>query len=70
MYSGGFVAVGLLFLLAWKLSAEAPLGRKKEIWDTKAQVVGWASAFLYCEFAPCRCRSGSWARGRYFLGGD
>lgn len=37
-------------VLAWKFSREVPHeDRRPEVWDTKAQVVGWASAFLYCE---------------------
>lgn len=41
--------VGIFFIgaLAWHLSKDAPRGRKIEVWDTKAQVVGWISAFLY-----------------------
>lgn len=38
------IAVGLI---AWRLSRNVPMGRKEEVWETKAQVVGWISAFLY-----------------------
>ncbi|KDE05492.1 hypothetical protein MVLG_04180 [Microbotryum lychnidis-dioicae p1A1 Lamole] len=46
-YVGGFVVVLGVGIVAWRLSRDVPQGRKPEVWDTKAQVVGWASAFLY-----------------------
>lgn len=43
-------------IVAWRLSRDVPEGRKQEVWDTKAQVVGWMSAFLYCAFfLPSSC---------------
>ncbi|SCV73879.1 BQ2448_6309 [Microbotryum intermedium] len=46
-YVGGFVIVLGVGIVAWRLSRDVPQGRKPEVWDTKAQVVGWVSAFLY-----------------------
>ncbi|KAL8290319.1 hypothetical protein RQP46_002577 [Phenoliferia psychrophenolica] len=46
-YIGGVVAVIAIGATAWYLSRDAPAGRVKEVWETKAQVVGWISAFLY-----------------------
>ncbi|ORY59039.1 hypothetical protein BCR35DRAFT_201718 [Leucosporidium creatinivorum] len=46
-YLGGAGVVVLVGALAWWAARDAPLGRKKEVWQTKAQVVGWVSAFLY-----------------------
>lgn len=46
-YSGSVIAIVLVALIAWRLSINVPKGRKEEVWETKAQVVGWISAFLY-----------------------
>ncbi|KAK4049795.1 putative vacuolar membrane transporter for cationic amino acids [Microbotryomycetes sp. JL201] len=46
-YVGGLLFVVAIGLAAWWMSTDVPLGRKREVWDTKAQVVGWISAFLY-----------------------
>ncbi|GAA5871960.1 hypothetical protein JCM8547_006201 [Rhodosporidiobolus lusitaniae] len=47
-YTGGFVLVLLVGVIAWFVSKDAGKdGRKEEVWDTSAQVVGWISAFLY-----------------------
>lgn len=47
-----YVAAAILIIIvgsiAWKLSAShVGEGRREEVWDTKAQIVGWMSAFLY-----------------------
>lgn len=47
-YAGGFVLVLVVGVIAWFASKHAGRGgRKEEVWDTSAQVVGWISAFLY-----------------------
>ncbi|GAA5993284.1 hypothetical protein JCM11641_001118 [Rhodosporidiobolus odoratus] len=47
-YTGGFVLVLLVGVVAWFVSkSQEGTGRKEEVWDTSAQVVGWVSAFLY-----------------------
>ncbi|GAA6033807.1 hypothetical protein JCM8097_000351 [Rhodosporidiobolus ruineniae] len=47
-YTGGFVLVLVVGVIAWFASKDAGKeGRKEEVWDTSAQVVGWVSAFLY-----------------------
>lgn len=50
-YLGGLVIVSAVGIVAWRLSRDAPVGRRREVWDTKAQVVGWISAFLYRELS-------------------
>jgi solute carrier family 66 (lysosomal lysine-arginine transporter), member 1 len=39
---------------AWQFNRgngnEVPTGPEEEKWDLKAQIFGWMSAFLYCEF--------------------
>lgn len=47
---GAVIGIVLLGTLAWKFSANTPTEARREVWDTKAQVVGWMSAFLYCKF--------------------
>ncbi|KAM0790300.1 hypothetical protein ACM66B_005601 [Microbotryomycetes sp. NB124-2] len=46
-YVGGLLFVVAIGFAAWWMSTDVPEGRRKEVWDTKAQVVGWISAFLY-----------------------
>ncbi|KAM0748441.1 PQ-loop-domain-containing protein [Meredithblackwellia eburnea MCA 4105] len=46
-YVGGAGIVFAIGAVAWYLSKDAPQGRRREVWDTKAQVVGWFSAFMY-----------------------
>ncbi|BGP18298.1 Putative vacuolar membrane transporter for cationic amino acids [Rhodosporidiobolus nylandii] len=47
-YAGGFILVLLVGVIAWFASKDAGKdGRREEVWDTSAQVVGWVSAFLY-----------------------
>lgn len=48
-YVGGAAIVAAIGGVAWYLARNAPAGRVKEVWETKAQIVGWISAFLYCE---------------------
>ncbi|GAA5905311.1 hypothetical protein JCM5296_001438 [Sporobolomyces johnsonii] len=47
-YTAGFVLVAVVGVVAWFASKDAGRnGRREEVWDTRAQVVGWLSAFLY-----------------------
>ncbi|KAI5481205.1 Cystinosin/ERS1p repeat protein [Pseudohyphozyma bogoriensis] len=41
------LAVVAWVLFSWNMGSRAPRGRKLEVWDDKAQFVGWCSAFLY-----------------------
>lgn len=52
-YLGGAGVVVLVGAMAWWAAKDAPEGRRREIWETKAQVVGWVSAFLYRECFLC-----------------
>lgn len=50
----GFIGIGIGFILvttaAWIFSGRTEDGgQSSEVWDFSAQVVGWISAFLYCE---------------------
>ncbi|GAA5918716.1 hypothetical protein JCM1841_006257 [Sporobolomyces salmonicolor] len=47
-YTAGFVLVAVVGVVAWFASRDVGRdGRREEVWDTRAQVVGWVSAFLY-----------------------
>lgn len=61
-YVGGVCMVAGVGIVAWRLSRDVPEGRKQEVWDTKAQIVGWMSAFLYRAFLP-PSRAGVWGGG-------
>lgn len=54
-YTLGFVLVVGVGIAAWFAGkGVGKEGRIEEVWDTKAQIVGWISAFLYREptFSP------------------
>ncbi|KAI5479443.1 hypothetical protein MNV49_003587 [Pseudohyphozyma bogoriensis] len=46
-YVGAITLVAFVAGMAWRLSKDGPMGRKLEVWDTKAQILGWISAVLY-----------------------
>ena len=46
-YGGAFLFAVIVGIVAWRGSVGVNPGRKLEVWNTKAQVVGWISAALY-----------------------